>query len=258
MITRKIGFRLSGFRGIPLAESLKTLKAIGYSGIELCLEHPELDPDSERCWSVEKLKSFLDSIDLGVSAVSFHGKDSGWEEKQRKGRYGLRSAYVLGTNTFISGSVAGNYPDHFETMCSFTADMCREAEASSVYFAVEPDPEPIINRSADKAALKQAVSSNHLKQHHDVGHAFLTEVDIYQDILNWKGDIIHTHIEDMRIGEHRHLLPGEGDLDLNAIITTFDKIKYNGYLTIDLFDILDDPAHYAHKAIQLLYQQGIH
>jgi sugar phosphate isomerase/epimerase len=56
----------------------------------------------------------------------------------------------------------------------------------------------------------------------------------------------------MSAGIHRHLLPGEGDLDLVGVCHTLSAIGYRGYYTIDLFNIADDPAGWAAQALDAM------
>ena len=47
--------------------------------------------------------------------------------------------------------------------------------------------------------------------------------------------IVHTHIEDMRKGEHLHLLPGQGEIDLVKIFAALSGIGYKGALALDIY-----------------------
>ncbi len=43
------------------------------------------------------------------------------------------------------------------------------------------------------------------------------------------------HIEDMKIGVHNHVLPGEGDMDLSWYVKTLAQVGYRGGLALDLY-----------------------
>lgn len=253
---RKIGFRLSGFRDRKLEEALGVLADAGYDSVELCLEHPELYPQSDRSWDVKRLYRFLRNIRLEPSAVSFHGKQADWEEKKQKCRAGLQVASELEVSCFISGSVQAREEDKFGQMCVFTAEMCRAAEVLGVFFAVEPEPGTIIHGTPDMRALMKAVDSPWLKINFDVGHSYITEEDLYSDIVTWGEDIIHVHLEDIRGKEHRHLLPGQGEIDFRQVLATFNEIAYYGAVTVDLFDIYDNPEMIARLAITELQKRA--
>ncbi|RJP78422.1 MAG: sugar phosphate isomerase/epimerase [Candidatus Zixiibacteriota bacterium] len=248
----KIGFRLSGFRRRSLPEALQTLRELGYDGVELCLEHSDLDPDAPGRCDFPTLRRILEESGLQAAAVSFHGKRAGWQEKQRKGLAGLELARDLGVRTFISGSLAGEGEEAFAAMCRFTTRMCRYAEEFGVDFAVEPEPGTVIAGTREMEMLIQVVGSPRLKVNLDVGHAHITEPDLGRDIVRWGERIVHTHIEDIRGREHRHRIPGEGDLDFAALLAAFQAIHYSGFFTLDLFDIEDQPEYYARIAREAL------
>lgn len=192
---------------------------------------------------------------LQASAVSFHGKRSGWEEKKRKCRAGLEIAAELEVKTFISGSVLGGNPAAFDELRRFTEYMCGEADKLETNFAVEPEPGTVINGSREMSALMKAVKSPRLKINLDIGHSYLTEEDVCDDIMEWGYNIVHLHIEDIKGKIHRHLPPGEGDLDFKSIFSALDSIDYSGFYTLDLFDILDDPEYFARKGIHALRKE---
>ncbi|TKJ39933.1 hypothetical protein CEE37_09350 [candidate division LCP-89 bacterium B3_LCP] len=251
-ILNKIGFRLSGFRQVPLADALFSLPEIGYDAVEICLEHPDLNPDNPSSVKTDELKSLLEEANLDVSAVSFHGKKADWEEKVRKCRIGIKMASDLGTDCFISGSRIEVDDDEFDGMCAFTIQMCKQTSDHGIYFAVEPEPGTLIDGTEEMEALISKVGSEYLKVNLDIGHSFLTEDDVCADIQHWGERIAHIHIEDMKSGLHRHLIPGEGDLEFGGIFSALERIEYNGYLTIDLFDIIDQPAKHARSALTAL------
>lgn len=187
--------------------------------------------------------------------MSFHGKKSDQDEKKRKCLAGLEMANNLGVNVFITGSILGEDSSKFNQMCRFSEEMCAAADKLDVNFAVEPEPGTLINGSREMGALLNAVGSTRLKMNLDVGHSYLTEGDVCADITRWGSLIVHTHFEDIKGKIHQHLLPGQGDLDFRAITAALDNINYRGFLTIDLFDIQENPEYYARKAIEALWKK---
>ena len=245
---------MTGFRRRKLESALLTLAEIGYQGVELCLEHYDLNPDNRDRWSTSRLSKFLRHIGLQAAAVSFHGKQSPWAEKKRKFVAGMELANELGVRTFISGSIRRNSTDDFTQMCRFTEKMCHHARRYNIDFAVEPEPGTVINDSTAMTALLDAVDSPRLKINLDIGHSHLTEPDLCEDIIRWGKLIVHTHIEDIKDEIHRHLIPGEGDLNFKRVFEAFDKIDYSGFFTIDLYDIQDNPEYYAQQGYHALWK----
>ncbi|MBU1653203.1 sugar phosphate isomerase/epimerase [bacterium] len=231
-----------------LAETLKRLSEIGYDSIEVCLEHPDLNPLNPESVNGAGLKSLLERCHLKASAVSFHGKRSSWEERESISKSCLELCVALGVEIVIIGSILGRTEANFQAMADFTRELCIEAKSRQVLIAVEPEPETVIHGRAEMDRLLETVAADNLKVNLDIGHAFLIEPDLTSDILHWGGLIVHTHIEDMKDDEHRHLLPGKGQIDFSAVFQAFQKIEYEGCYTIDLFDITSDPLYYAREA----------
>ncbi len=123
------------------------------------------------------------------------------------------------------------------------------AEQLGVRIAIEPEPGTVVDGSADMKRLIDRIGSADLGCNLDVGHAFLTDTDVCESIRELGTAIFHTHFEGMPKCEHNHLLPGEGDIDLQTIKTALDEIDYSGYYTVDLFDIADDPVRWGQDAL---------
>jgi len=249
---RKIGFRLTGFREWPLKEALAALADIGYDGVEICLEHPDLNPDNPDVWDSRRLIETLKEVNLAASAVSFHGKRASYTEKYRKCTAGIKLARELDVNTFVSGSVLDRSEESWGRFCNFVHDCCAAARLYDVYLAVEPEPDNLIEDSAGMRKLMKELNCINLKINLDIGHSFITEEDVYQDIKEWRNDLAHVHLEDIKGSKHEHLLPGEGGMDFRRIFAALRDVDYRGFITLDIFNILDDPKGFAERALRSL------
>jgi sugar phosphate isomerase/epimerase len=126
------------------------------------------------------------------------------------------------------------------------------AQAEGVRVCLEPEPGHFLQSSADMRRLLDEMAHPSLGVNLDVGHAFLTDEDVSATIADLGPAIAHTHIEGMAAGVHAHLIPGEGDLDLRAAHRALIGVGYDGYYTVDLFNIADDPEAYARRSIEAL------
>jgi len=248
----RIGFRLSGFKGCDLDSTLKLLAECGYSAVELCLEHPQVNPSNPNFIGLNSLKQALKKYRLAASSVSFHGKNELWDLKENYCKAGISLASELEVNLFITGSQTSGGLRNFSRMCDFSNDMINFAGKSGVTLALEPEPGTIIHDTAAALKLMNALQSEDLMLNLDIGHAYLTEKDLIQDILQWDGRIVHTHIEDIKKPEHQHLLPGDGEIDFMQVFRAFEFINYKGYYIIDLFDFSEQADKIARQALPLL------
>lgn len=240
-------FRTSGWRLWPHALCLSELRRIGFQAVELCLEHPDVAPRAMRKRRCAEVAEELG--DLQVSALSFHGKR---EHSWLKAEYThmlvdigarLRHAGVQIDVLVICGGLR-DYPG----LVTLLRDVCPRAQDAGFVLAVEPEPGTVVHGTADMRRLLDDVDHPALRVNLDVGHSFLTEPDVVADIAAWGPLIAGVHVEGMPAGVHRHLVPGEGDLDLPAALRALQRAGYTRPLTIDLFDIQDDPPQWSDRA----------
>lgn len=247
-----IGFRTAGFHKWPIHRALSELGRLGYDGVEVCLEHPECRPDTltaERC---QELTRFCSGAGVEVASVSYHADDEPWEARCEKTIRAIEFVRGLGAEILIINGprvepgkrqeALGDLERLLDVLLTRAADL-------EVRVAVEPEPGLAVGSSEEMEQLLNRYRSSHLGVNLDVGHAFLTDEDVCATIRTLGPSIFHTHFEGMPAGEHRHLLPGEGDLDLVAVCRALRRTDYQGYCTVDLFSIADDPAGWAQRAL---------
>lgn len=245
-----LGFRLAGFREWTLDKALKSLSAIGYKSLELCLEHPDLTPEKLTARKITTVKNKLADSGLNVSAVSYHGKGDSVADAFERQKRGLEITHELGTQILIAGTVASqNDPDGKHTYRALE-ELLKAAEDAQITLALEPEPDTVLNGMYEFSMLASRLVGAKLGLNLDVGHAALTEGDVVAVIQEWGSFIVHTHIYDLRKPQHVHLLPGEGYLDFTGLIRTLRDNHYKGDLTLDLYDIADAPEEWASEAME--------
>jgi len=248
----RIGFRTAGFREWRVEDALAALGDLGYDGVELCLENADCRPEGLTPVRCRELATVCRHAGLAVASVSYHGDG---EESAERWSNIVRSVALtpeFGTDVLITNAGhtrPGETDAQWRQFVQQLGDLMPQAEATGCRVAVEPEPGMFVGSSDDGARLLREVGSPHLAINLDVGHAFLTDPDVPQTIRELGTAIAHTHLEGMPRGEHRHLVPGEGDLDLGAVLAALGDTHYGGYLTVDLFNIADDPVGYARRSL---------
>jgi fructoselysine 3-epimerase len=66
------------------------------------------------------------------------------------------------------------------------------------------------------------------------------------------GRIWNCHIEDIPGRKHYHLIPGTGTLDWVKLKESLQAVKYDRFLTVELYTYPDRPAEAAHQSIVYL------
>ena len=245
----KLGFRLEGFRQWPLEKALAKIAQIGYCSVELCLEHPDLNPNSLTGDSIGRVKKGVQDSGLRISAVSYHCKRDGFSKTLQNKKLGIEMAQSIGAGVLVVGAPSTSAdPQGCSTFLALE-ELVRSAEGSGVVIALEPEPDTVIHGIYEFSLLAAHLAGSPLALNLDLGHSALTEGDPLEVIQEWAPFIVHTHVEDIRKPNHTHLLPGDGHLDLLRMIKKLRETGYAGDLTIDLFDILDEPDVWAQKAM---------
>jgi len=231
---RSTGFRTSGLRRIPLRRALEGIAETGYDAVEFCLEHPGASSGGIDC---------ARSLGLSVSAVSYHGKKDPAEERLRQGRRAVELAAGSGVPVVVLGSpLESEYA--FRREAEELYKLCRDAGLKPAW---ETEPGTVLASLAEFgrmiAPLGDAAGINL-----DAGHLHLDGDCTAEELRRLAGRIHHVHVEGMRSGRPRHLVPGEGDLDWHELLSGLGAAGYGGPLTVDLFELPEDWMTHARRA----------
>jgi sugar phosphate isomerase/epimerase len=251
-VSTRIGFRTIGFRRFSADTAIRRIAEIGYDGVEICLEHPGLDPEEIDVLRGAAIANVAAGESIEVATVSYHGDRDPLRLRWKRALRAIELASAMGTGTLIINSPrpGPEAPDDLEDQFHEQLERQLErAERLGVILAVEPEPGLLIDNVDDMLKLIERMGSEHLRVNLDVGHAFLTEDDVPAAIRRLGDLTVAAHIEDMPRGEHTHLVPGEGEMDLPAVLAALDAVSFDGWLTVDLFDIADAPDEAAERSL---------
>ena len=79
-----------------------------------------------------------------------------------------------------------------------------------------------------------------------------SEKDPVQSIRKFKNCIWNIHIEDIKDKKHFHLIPGQGDMDFTKIFKVLREIKYDNFITVELYTYQKQPVSAARKSYDFL------
>jgi len=247
----KFAYRTASFRNRSLDEALKVIAQSGYEGVEICLEYHEL-----RVLAVEKafrsLRLNSSAAGLEISSLSDHSNllDS---EAFEQVRVGLEQAGETGAAVFIVASApkaTGSWPVLTERL----GELLDIARANQMRLAIEPEPDLMVEGSAEFEKLKGDLGGgSFLAMNLDIGHAWCMREPLNEIVSRLHEDIAHFHIEDIAGRVHRHLMPGDGDIDFRSSLASIARWCPGRFLCVDLFNI-QDPASAA-EALRFLRQR---
>jgi sugar phosphate isomerase/epimerase len=141
----RLGFRLAGFKGWPLDESIRTLAEMGYQSVELCIEHPDMDPEKLTPDTIARIGEILKDNAIRVSSVGYSGKGDDIIASLAAQKRGLEIAREFDCRTLVVGTVLETAdPDGSKTYKALE-DLLRAAEETGLIIAVEPEPNTVLN-----------------------------------------------------------------------------------------------------------------
>lgn len=125
--------------------------------------------------------------------------------------------------------------------CAETARHC------GVYLCIEPlstNETDFINNITEAVRMVREVDKPHLRTMVDV-KAMCSEGRPFADIVQEAGDLImHVHAND-ESGKG----PGAGETDFREVKAALDKIGYDGYVSVEVFDFRPDPLIIARESL---------
>jgi sugar phosphate isomerase/epimerase len=255
----RLAFSTNAFKKNTLEEAIRSIAAIGYTGVELMADVPHAYPPALDSQARAKLKNLLKSLNLSVSNINaftlFAAGDTyhpSWIETDAAQRR-LRIDHTLACielaaemesktislqpggpmiGTALSRQTAGN------RFAEGLRQILPAAGKHNIVLAIEPEPGLFIETSAEFVEFKISHFKNEplIRMNCDVGHLFCVGEDPAQVIRGLPDEIAHVHLED--IGDnrvHQHLTPGKGAIDFASIFQSLAAIRYSGWVTVELY-----------------------
>jgi sugar phosphate isomerase/epimerase len=217
---------------------LERIKELGFDGVEVCLEHPDLLPEKLSSTLAQQVAAKIRELGLTPHSVSYHVDYVYNTQMFDDTCKAIGLTQEFGTDIFVFGCATKRTGDaeEWQRKVERTRALVRIAEQHGVILADEFEPGFILGSTADLHRLFQAIPSPNLMANLDVGHVFLCDPDPMEAIASLKGKIAHVHIENMEAGVHRHLVPQEGDMDMTAYLKALRDTGFDGALALDLYE----------------------
>ena len=86
----------------------------------------------------------------------------------------------------------------------------------------------------------------------DIGHSQVIGESIPEVVKMLEGRIWNLHVEDIPGRKHYHMIPGQGTLDWQALKSALQGIKYERFLTVELYTHWQNPQEAADQSYQFL------
>jgi len=268
-----LAFSTNAFKQVSLEESLRQIAACGYAGVEIMADVPHAYPphiDSRRRRSlVERLQELRLTL-TNLNAFTLFAQGDTWhpswiepdaEARQRRIEHTLgaiRLARDLGAPG-ISLEPGGPLPqgmsrdDAMQLFRDGLASVLPTAAECGVNLLVEPEPRLLIERPEQFEELLDGFRHERLALNFDIGHFYCVGVDPADAMRRLAPYIRHVHLEDIAPSrEHKHLVPGRGAIDFDAVFTALRDVGYDGWATVELYPYEAQAREVAQEAFQFL------
>ncbi len=244
--------RTQPLQHLPIDDVIALLSTVGFDGVEVCLENPDLAPQGLNASRVARVAELIAEHGLSPHSVSYH-KDYIFDDKEQAlTRAAIELTPDFGTSVFVFSGARKRTGDREEwaLLVSRTRELVRVAEGSGVTLALEHEPGFLVGTTAELLQLIEEIGSDCLAANLDLGHTFLVDPDPLAAIRSLGKRIVHCHVENMKAGVHKHLLPQEGDMDLGVYFRELAAVGFTGGLALDLYGV--DYAAVAPEALAYL------
>ncbi len=236
---------------LPWEQALALLREVGFEGVEVCLENPDLAPMLLDADMARGLHCRLSALGFAQWSISYH-KDLIDDRHFAETAHVLELMPLLGAHVLVVGTPHQQtaWPNAWKRLVARLRELADLAAGVGVTLAEEAEPGFVIGSTADVLRLFDDVGADNLAANLDLGHAFLCDADPLGAIAQLGGRIAHVHVENMNRGVHDHQLPWDGDMDLAAYLAALQGVGFAGLASLDLYR--QDYAAVAPQAIAYL------
>ncbi len=256
-----LGYNSNGFAHHRLDEAIPLLAGSGFKVLALTPDICHLDPFRSTRKDWEAIRDLLDKhkmhclIETGARFIldpkAKHRpnllEDKG-EDRQRRLDY-LRRCLDIGhcLGAKVLSLWAGVLPQGVskdqakQHLSQALQELLNLARPLDISLALEPEPGMLISTVKDALGfLEQMGNPDGLGLCLDIGHLFVTGEagpngeNLGKILKRTSSKLLQVHLEDIKIGIHSHLPPGEGDIDFDLVWEALQSIQYHGPVCFEL------------------------
>ena len=266
------GYSTNAFVKFSLDESLEKIAALGFHGVEIMGDRPHLYPPDFEAADLVHIKENLKKYDLKVTNLNsftlFAVGDTylpSWIEPEKE-RRDIRIQHTLDclkvakelecNNISIPPGGPLNNLSRKDAMVLFHQGMEQViplAEELNVNILVEPEPDLLMENTAEFKSFIKDVKSPAVGLNFDIGHFFCAGEDpstAFEELFEWIG---HIHIEDIAENRsHNHLIAGHGAIQFPDILKTIARLDYQGDISLELYPYVDTPESAGRESLEYL------
>ena len=272
------GYNTNGFAHHKIEDALQILAELGYRSIAFTLDYNTVEPFAANAIARARELGKM-AQDLGLNLVIETGArflldprrkhqptliSKQASDRKKRVDFLLRCAELglaMGSNTLSFWSGKPDFEAAEDSYWQLLIEQCieisKQVENSGMKIAFEPEPGMFIDTMDKFEQLHKAILHSKFGLTLDIGHLeCMNEMPLLPHLEKWSSVLWNIHLEDMRLGVHDHLPPGEGSIDFGKVFAGLNEIKYEGGVHWELSRHSHDAVETARKCRQFMQKQG--
>lgn len=268
----QLAFSTNAYLNYSFAEATRRLAEIGYRGVEVMADVPHAWPAYLLPEQRQAIRDTLAAHELTISNVNafmMHAVDDKrqkyWHPSWIEPDTHYRRIRVEHTKRAISlakeigakcvttepgGPREGRgWSECLKLFVEELKPVVEHAEKEGVMLLIEPEPDLLIETADQYLEFTSRIQSPMLGLNFDIGHFFCVKDEPAPTVHKLARHIHHVHLEDIAATRiHHHLVPGEGVIDFKSTLEALKEVKYDGWVTIELYTCHENPDDAARTA----------
>jgi len=273
----KLAFSTNAYTRHSLCDAFEGIKRAGFAGVEILADVPHAYPPDIDLKRTQTVSRALERLGLAVSNINCNCSFGYWKDAPPEPYFepslispnpshrADRSAMILKTLQFAkdigapnisitSGRMLPGMPPH-KAAAQFAESIgpiLDRAEALGIDLGIECEPGLFLEYVAELRDWIDRLGHPRLGANLDIGHSQVIGESIPYEIETLRGRIWNLHVEDIPGRKHYHMIPGEGTLDWDALKSALQKVRYDRFLTVELYTHTANPQEAAEKSFRFL------
>jgi len=273
----KLAFSTNAYTRFGLSDAMRGIKRAGFDGVEILADIPHAYPDAIDDSLIANVRRALDETGLTVSNINCNCSFGYWKDappepyfepslispnpQHRADRTrlilkALDFAKAIGAAniSITSGRCLGGMPPDraAKQFAESIKPILDRAQSLDVKVGIECEPGLYLEYVAELREWIDRVGSPVFGANLDIGHSQVIGESI-PDVVRMLGDRIwNLHVEDIPGRKHYHMIPGEGTLDWKSLIAALRDIRYERFLTVELYTHTENPQDAAERSRRFL------
>ncbi|KJS31876.1 MAG: xylose isomerase [Desulfatitalea sp. BRH_c12] len=276
------GYSTNAFVKHALLDTFDKMAELGFKGVEIMCDQPHLYPPEYGADRLTEVKERLAATGLSPTNLNsftlFAVGDTylpSWIEPDAA-RRAIRVAHTLDCLEIAAFLGCANISvppggplekgmTRKEALGFFHQGLDQvipRAEALGVQLLIEPEPNLLMERTAEIKPFVREIRCDAVGVNFDIGHFFCAGEDpaaALEELFEWVG---HMHIEDIAADRrHNHLIAGLGAIDYPSVFQAMQRLGYSRDISLELYPYVDQPEEAGRRSLvhllPLMQQAGL-